>query len=305
MAKMNILITGASGFIGRNLTEFLARIYSCILFTPRSFELDVTNENDVDAFIKNNKIEVIIHAANRGGGRDKAGMTDLVHINLRMFFNIIKNAPKVAKIINIGSGAEYQKHKPIVDVCEEDAYKALPLDDYGFCKSIDSRYIEHISNAYHLRVFGCYGKYENYKLRFISNAIIKNLLHLPIEIVQNVYFDYIYINDLVKIISYFIVNGGQYRSYNVSSGRKTDLITLAQIINETGDFTSEIIVKNHGLNNEYSSNNTRIMNEIGPFTFTPHEQAIMELRDYYSMHMNEIDSSEIKADVLAKLIKVA
>jgi len=31
MAKMNIFITGASGFIGRNLTEFLAGIDSCIL----------------------------------------------------------------------------------------------------------------------------------------------------------------------------------------------------------------------------------------------------------------------------------
>jgi GDP-L-fucose synthase len=156
-----------------------------------------------------------------------------------------------------------------------------------------------------MRVFGCYGKYDNYKFRFISNSILKNLLHLPIEIVQNVYFDYIYINDLVKIISHFLVNAGQYRSYNASRGYKTDLVTLAQIINETGDFTSEIIVKNPGLNNEYSSNNTRIINEIGPFAFTPHEQAIRELRDYYSMHINEIDSVEIKADALAKLIKVA
>ena len=43
---------------------------------------------------------------------------------------------------------------------------------------------------------------------------------MPIEIVQNVYFDYIYINDLVKIISYFVVHDGQYRSYNASRGRK-------------------------------------------------------------------------------------
>ncbi len=210
--------------------------------------------------------------------------------------------PKLSILV---PAAEYHKHKPIVDVREEDAHKALPLDDYGFCKSIESRYIEHISNAYHLRVFGCYGRYENYKLRFISNSILKNLLHMPIEIVQNVYFDYIYINDLVKIISYFVAHDGQYRSYNASRGRKVDLVTLAQIINKTGDFTSEIIVKNSGLNNEYSSDNTRIMNELRPFAFTPHEQAIMELRDYYSMNIKEIDSAEIKADALAKLIKVA
>ncbi|MGA2025735.1 MAG: NAD(P)-dependent oxidoreductase [Syntrophobacteraceae bacterium] len=302
---MNILITGANGFIGRNLTEFLAGIDSCVLFTPRSFELDVTNENDVDDFIRYNKIDIIIHAANRGGGSDKDGMTALVHINLRMFFNIIKNAPKVAKIINIGSGAEYQKHKPIVDVCEEDAYKALPLDDYGFCKAIESRYIEHIPNAYHLRVFGCYGKYENYKLRFISNSLIKNILHLPIEIVQNVIFDYIYINDLVNMIFYFVMNDGHYRSYNISRGDKIDLMTLAKIINDTGNFKSQISVKNHGLNNEYSSSNIRIMNEIGPFAFTPHVNAIRELYDYYSINMTAIDNAEIKADALAKLIKVA
>ncbi|MDP3588629.1 MAG: NAD-dependent epimerase/dehydratase family protein [Sulfuricurvum sp.] len=300
---MTILITGAHGFVGQNLTEYLTKTTKYTLFTPKSSELDLLDENAVDGYIIQNKIDVIIHGANRGGGRDTEGMNDVVHTNLRMFFNIAKQSSKVQKIIHLGSGAEYGKHKPIIDAVEDDALIALPQDDYGFYKSVCSRYIDKCDNIYNLRIFGAYGKYENYRFKFISNAIVKNLLGLPIEIMQNVYFDYIDIDDMLPMIAYFIEHDGQYRTYNISKGKKIDLVMLAQMINDVSDFKSEIIVKNTGLNLEYTSSNDRIMSEHS-FHLSTHHETITRLIDYYRAVLPKIDANEIRGDVLAKKIAI-
>ena len=55
-----------------------------------------------------------------------------------------------------------------------------------------------------LRVFGVFGKYEDYETRLISNIICRVIFKLPVEINQNAVYDFVYINDLVKIIEYFI-----------------------------------------------------------------------------------------------------
>lgn len=297
---MKVLIIGANGFIGRHLCEYFTKNSTYTLLTPSSKELNISQEDSVDAYMEAHKPEIIINCANRGGGRDSTNQ-NIVHDNLRMFFNIVKHSDKVSKIIHFGSGAEYSKHKPIVDVKEEDADIAMPLDEYGFYKSICSKFIEKSDNNLNLRIFGCYGEYENYAFKFISNAIVKNLLHLPITINKNVFFDYIYVDDLVKIVDYFLHHNNKHKIYNLTTGKKIDLITLAHLINETSDFQSEIKVINEGLNNEYTSDNSRLMNEIGGFEFTSHREAIIEMRHYYTAILDQIDRNKIEADPYLQL----
>lgn len=298
---MNILITGSNGFIGKHLTEYLSNNYNIHkLYTPSSRELNLLDEISVDGYIKSNNIDFIIHTANRGGGPDTIDMKNVADYNLRMFFNLAKYEKKVKKIINLGSGAEYCKHKPIVNAKEDDANLQLPLDEYGFYKAIISRYIERSDNIVNLRIFGCYGEYENYRYKFISNAILKNLLHLPITINQNVFFDYIYIKDLIKMISYFIKNDGDYKFYNITRGEKIDLVTLVNLVNEVSSFKSEIRILHDGLNKEYTSNNDRVLKQMGGFSFTTHKKAIGRMMEYYISIINEIDNKEIICDPYLK-----
>lgn len=294
---MNIFITGSNGFVGSHLKEYLKKNYSqYILFTPSSGELDLSNELAVDNYILSNKIDIIIHLANKGGDRTTVNMKNITEYNLRIFFNIAKHEKNVKKIISFGSGAEYGKHKPIIDAQEEDYLKSQPLDEYGFYKSITSKYIEKSQNIVQLRIFGAYGEYENYRFKFITNAIVKNLLKLPIIINKNVYFDYIYIDDLVKMIDWTIHNEAKEKIYNVTTGTKIGLISLANLVNETSDFKSEIIVLNDGLNNEYTSNNQRILDEIGSFSFTSHKDAISKIREYFKTNLESVDKESIIND---------
>jgi GDP-L-fucose synthase len=264
--------------------------------------LDLYNENAVDDYISDRSIDIIIHLANRGGSRDTVYMKNVTEYNLRVFFNIAKHAKNVQKILSFGSGAEYGKHKPIVEAKEEDCWKALPLDEYGLYKTIASKYIEKSQNIVQLRIFGTYGEYENYRYKFISNAIVKNLLHLPITIHQNVYFDYIYIYDLLKMIDWFMHNKNSEKIYNASSGTKVDLATLANLINEVSDFKSEIFFLNSGLNNEYTSSNAKILRELGLFHLTPHQKAITQMRNFFSYNIDKLDKETIIKDPYIKKI---
>ena len=302
---MNIFITGSNGFIGKHLVEYLKLKYSSYtLFAPSSKELNLCNEQDVDKYILSNNIDTIIHLANRGGGRDTIDMKNVTEYNLRMFFNIAKHEKNVKKIISFGSGAEYSKHKPITEVKEDDYLKEIPKDEYGFYKWVTSKYIKRSENIVQLRIFGCYGEYEDYRYKFISNAIVKNLLHLPIAIYKNVYFDYIYINDLLKIIDWFIHNDSKYKIYNATTGKKIDLTTLAKFINEVSDFKSKIRILNDGLNNEYTSNNDRLMSELN-IDFTSHKEAIKKMREYFKNNLNNLDIELVKQDpFLSKIEKI-
>lgn len=294
---MNIFITGSNGFIGTHLKEYLETNYvNYVLFLPSSKELDLYDEEAVDRYILSNKIDIIIHLANRGGDRTTLDMKNMTEYNLRIFFNIAKHEKNVQKIISFGSGAEYAKHKPIVDAKEEDYLREQPYDEYGFYKSVTSKYIQRCDNIVQLRIFGAYGEYENYKFKFISNAIVKNLLKLPITINKNVFFDYIYIDDLVKMIDWFIHHYAKEKIYNVTTGQKIDLVSLANLVNQTSNYKSEIKILNDGLNNEYTSNNGRVLQEIGDFKFTSYKDAINKMREHFSYNLENLDTETIVND---------
>ena len=301
----NIFITGAQGFIGKNLVEYLARDIKkgYFLFYPDHGELELFDADKVLQFINDNKIDVVIHCANTGGSR-KTGydIKDpyVAENNLRMFFNLTRCLGQAKLLINLGSGAEYDRayYKPKMN---EDYFdRHVPSDRYGFSKYICSKYISNSQNSINLRLFGVFGKYEDHRFRFISNAIVKNLSGLPITINKNVYFDYLYVNDLMKVLEYFIHNPARHKNYNVCTGKVIDLATIADMINKISEKPSEVIIKNQGLNPEYSGDNSRMLEELGEFDFTPFNEALKELFLWHKNNINEVDKELIKKDEYLK-----
>ena len=278
--KKTILITGSTGCIGLNLIEQLDR-NKYNLLTPKHKELDLLKDSAVSKYFKKNKIDVVVNCALVGGSRNEEYVNNMVSVNLKMFFNIVRNKKYFGKMIHIGSGAEYDKSRPLIKIKEEEFDRMVPKDDYGFFKYVCSKYMESTNDIICLRIFGLYGKYEDYKLKFVSESICKNILGLPIIINKNVYFDYVYMNDFIKIIEYFINNSAKYKFYNVGKGKKINILTIAKSVNKIADKKSEIIVKNKGLNNEYTCDNSRLMKEIKNFKFTDFDQSLKEFYLWY------------------------
>ncbi|OGS59599.1 MAG: hypothetical protein A3J79_14245 [Elusimicrobia bacterium RIFOXYB2_FULL_62_6] len=298
MAKKNILITGAGGFIGRNLAEFLGAkkdLYK--VFAARHSDLELLDEKAVKTFIRAKKIDLVLHCSNTGGSRKTgydSGATDVVLKNLKMFFNLARALPASARMINMGSGAEYGVRRRKI---KETAFDAVvPADAYGFSKYVVSKYIEKADNILCLRIFGLYGKYEDYRFKFISNAIVKNLLGMPLVINQNVRFDYLYIADFLEIVERFIKRKPAFKHINITPTKSVDLLTAAAIINGIAAKKSPVKVLNPGLNAEYSADNSRLLQEVPGFRFWTYEEGIAELYKYYAANLDSLDLSSVRKD---------
>ncbi|MGD0079991.1 MAG: NAD-dependent epimerase/dehydratase family protein [Methanoregula sp.] len=300
--KKTVFITGSTGFIGKNIVEHLKDNY--ILLTPPHKDLNLFFQKDVRTFFLRNEIDCVIHCANFGGTRKTPGVGEVIEKNMRMFFNLAENQDRFQTLIHMGSGGEYNKCRDIQKIPEEEFGSQIPTEEHGFSKYLISKYIEQTENMYCLRLFGIFGKYEDYEFKFVSNAIIKNLLSMPITIRQNVYFNWLYIEDFFKILDYFLTHKPKYPSYNITTPDPIDLVSISELINSISDFKSEIIVENEGLNYEYSGSNTRLSEEIPGLTFTPMKSALKDLIRYYQKILPEIDPDTIRKDAYAASCKI-
>lgn len=286
-----LLILGGGGFAGKNLCEYFNRFPSeYSVFSPSRTELDLLDENRVSNYLEKGNFDVVINAAvcnpRRSGNVRNSGELDC---DLRMYYNLERCSDMYGKMLYFGSGAEYDKRFPICRVTENDISKSIPVTDYGLAKYIIGKSIEQSSNIYNLRIFGLYGKYENYGTTFISGACCKALKGLPITIRQNVFFDYLYIDDFCRIVKHFTDNTPEFHTYNVSSGTRIDLVTLAQTIKGISGADVPIYVCREGLANEYTAENSLLRHELHDFLFTSSESGIKKLYEYYRLNINDID----------------
>ena len=67
MNKKKLFITGHNGMVGSNLLEYFKKKYNCI--TVDRANLDLKDEKELNLFLKENKLDIIIHAAAKAGGK--------------------------------------------------------------------------------------------------------------------------------------------------------------------------------------------------------------------------------------------
>ncbi|MDR1941683.1 MAG: NAD-dependent epimerase/dehydratase family protein [Endomicrobium sp.] len=292
---MKILLTGGNGFVGKNIREsFLARKYE--ITAPQSRELDLTDSQSSDAFFKNKSFDAVLHCAAKPGHRNAKDRSDLFYSNIRMFENLERHKDKYLKFINIGSGAVYGVSDDISNAKEEDIFKNIPADEHGFCKYVIAKQIEKLDNFTDLNVFGIFGKYEDWEIRFISNAVCKAVYGLPITIKQNRKFSYLYIDDLMPILDFFIENKPKFKTYNIVPDEKYELAQLARIIREISAKDLEIKIASDGFAKEYSGSNERLKSEFQSVKFTDIKKSILMLYNYYLQIKENIDAAKLLTD---------
>lgn len=290
---MKVFITGGSGFIGRNLVEYLQP--KCQVLAPSHKELELLDEGAVRKYLNDHRFDIVIHGAVRAGHRNAKDSSGQLDRNLRMFFNIIRNGDKFGKLIFLSSGAVYDVTKPMVKVKEDYFDTFVPQDEHGFSKYIIAKHIEKTNNAVELRLFGIFGKYEDYAIRFISNAICKTLFELPITIRKNRKLDYLYVDDLMAVVDYFIKSSPAHKAYNITADESMEITNLAEKVkNLSGKDIAIVKEKSAGV--EYSGDNSRLRKEISDLRFTPIDISIERLYGWYKENKSLIDKKLLLAD---------
>jgi GDP-L-fucose synthase len=293
---MKILLTGGSGFIGRNILEsWLVSRYT--VFAPTHSELELMDEFAVKDYIKKNKIDVIIHTAAKPGHRNAPDPKGIFYTNTRIFFNLAVNADLFDKMIITGSGAIYDMRFYTPRMKEEYFGSHIPLDEHGFSKYVTGKYIEKSDRIIDLRIFGIFGKYEDYSIRFISNMICKALYGLPLTMKQDRFFDYLYVEDLFPVLDHFIKNKANFREYNVTPDKTLKLSEIADIVRKiSGRDDLPVIASSKGLGPEYSGDNSRLKKEMTLINFSPIEDSIKKLYNWYGENIDNIDKNLLLID---------
>lgn len=271
---MNILLTGSGGFIGQNLKEYLKEKYT--LFCPRSFDLDLTKSDAVKNYFKLLDIDLIIHCGSVGGVRGEEDKVSTIDENITMVNNLISFKKDETRVILFGSGAMYDKSRDLEKVREAEIGKFLPNDLYGQSKMKIAEIVQNRSDILCLNIFACYG-YNEKSSRFPSYAINQVLKGQDIIINQNVVFDYLFVEDMQRIVEYFINNIPQHKIINITPTQSISLLEIAKLVKEISCSNCKIEIKNPVMNNEYTGDNSILLQEIPNFHFTSMKDGLKNL----------------------------
>lgn len=292
---LKIFLTGGGGFIGRNIVEGLGRDYA--IDAPRSRELDLRDETRVKEWFAERRYDLVIHCATKPGHRNAPDPTGLYAANTAMFRNLQRERGKYGRLIYVGSGSEYDSRHYLPKMREEYFGVHVPEDEGGRSKYEIAKSVEENQGMLNLRLFGVYGKYEDYAIRFISNAICRTIFDLPVRVNQNKLFDYLYIDDFLEILRHFIENEWAHKTFNVTPDEAVEIKTLAEQVVSVSGKNLPVILKTQKFGLEYSGDNSRIKSVMGPkYRLRPHGEAIKELYAWYLENADSLDRAMITVD---------
>lgn len=246
--KPHILITGASGFLGRHLIDRLKKIdvnltQVCRVTSPKHDEdksqiaLDLRDRRMVNEVFSDLKPNFVIHLAGLKN-RDTLGgdFHDLNAANVSISLNVIEaclNLKNFKRFITIGSCDEYGlAETPFDEDCCE-----VPVNAYGISKLAITKILSDLNNACNfpsiiLRPSVIYG--PNQGMDMFVPALIKSLLSRKEFLMTegDQYRDFVYISDVVDAIKMAIFVDDQVNGsvFNIGSGSSIKIKNVAILI---------------------------------------------------------------------------
>ena len=257
--KKKILICGATGFIGRNITEFLAKrddleVYGTYLKSkplnnPRikMLRTDLTDKQDVNRIVKG--MDIIIQAAGITSGAKDTITKPYCHVTDNAIMNslILRSAfeNNISHVVFFSCTVMYQSSRSPVKETDFDANKEMHPNYFGV--GWTKVYIEKMCEFYarlgdtkytvirHSNVYGPYDKYDLERAHVFGATMTKVMIANNGKIVVwgsgEEERDLIYVSDLVDFVKIVIdKEKSKFEIYNVGSGSSISIKDLVKKI---------------------------------------------------------------------------
>lgn len=258
----NILVTGATGFVGANLVRhFLKKGAKISIFKRQQSNLwrikDIINHISaynvnlldyarVNKAVKSIKPDIILHAATYGGYVTQNNLSRILKTNFDGTVNLLGVCSKrgFGLFVNTGSSSEYGiKNLPM-----READLLNPVTSYGVSKAAASIYCQYVAKKQNLpivtlRLFSPYGYFDDGS-RAISQIILSCLKNKTVNISSpNSVRDFIFIDDVVDAYEKTLEKSDNMRGdiFNIGSGKQCLIEKLAEKITRAID--DNIVVK--------------------------------------------------------------
>lgn len=241
MNNRKILVTGATGFIGKSLVSMLSKQGCQQLVLSRQLQNNSTSKNihyllcdlsSIDTqkkYIKKFQPDVIIHLGWQGIPDFSHKMCQLNLNNTINLIDIVTELDSVKKIIVSGSCFEYDNPQ---DVCDE-GYKTSAHNLFSWSKLSIKDYLKLVCQTkniqwYWPRIFYVYGPHQR-KQSLIPTLI--DSIHAGRIPQINTPFnanDFVYVDDVVEALNCFIDQNIESGVYNIGSGYATSIASICE-----------------------------------------------------------------------------
>ena len=254
---MRILITGANGFIGSYLHSYFREVGHQVFAVGRD-KLDLLDKTAVAQFFNTSPyFDLVIHTALVGRENLyelKASMSDvIVKDNITMWDNLVANRHRFKRLINLGSGNEFDTDLDITMADENLIFDREPKYSYGWVKNFISRDLRQYENFYNLRLFGVFFYNESPK-RFFKKIQMHSRQNF--HIFEDRFFDFINLEDVPPMIE-IIMNGDcKHHDINLVYRDKMMLSEMALEFNAISISNTNIIV-DKTVDNNYTGDFTK------------------------------------------------
>ncbi len=255
-----VFITGASGFIGANVTRsFIKKGYDVHLLLKSHKNIwrlqdilpsvtihngSIVNFSQLKKILEKVQPDYILHLAANGAYSTQNDLQKIIKINIEGIKNLLLATKDIQYecFINTGSSSEYGIKNSAMketDSCEPISYyAATKLTATHLCKIFAKTYHKPIVT---LRLFSVYGYYEE-PTRFIT-TILKNLYtKQPIKLTPgNQRRDFIFIDDVIDAYHAVIRNRKKFEGeiFNIGTGEQfTNDEVVEKLFKNTKEATS-------------------------------------------------------------------
>jgi nucleoside-diphosphate-sugar epimerase len=246
---MTLFFTGHRGFLGRELIPMLARDYEVVMFDG-----DLSDFKRVDRFCVENRVDKIIHAAVRGGRRNKIETPQTLIDNLSSSLSVVRTS---IPALFFCSGAVYDRNLTIDNLAEDNSNRSFPSDYYGQSKFIVNQLAQKEEQITMLRFFNVFGPTEGLD-RFISFNIQQYIQRKPMVIFKDFYMDFFYVGDAFKIVQRWMAHETLPKELNLVYTKKLLLSEVCRIINSLDTYDVPIKFAEDGLGKSYTGNSSRL-----------------------------------------------
>lgn len=245
-----VLITGATGFVGANLTRRLLQDGHQVHLLLREnsntwridevkhdvaiHEVDLGDRGTLSQVVAGIRPEWVFHLAAHGAYSWQTDLESIVRTNFLSTINLVRASLDAGfeAFVNTGSSSEYgyKDHAPTeTEWVEPNSYYAVAKASATlFCRFTAQSHNAHIST---LRLYSVYGPYEEPR-RLVPALVMAGLQgKLPPLVNPDVARDYIYMDD---VLDAYILAASTPRQepgavYNVGTGVQTTLRAIVEV----------------------------------------------------------------------------